>query len=154
MLLHIMRHGPAEDRAPTGRDFDRVLTSAGRGVVEKAAHLLSLGARPRLLASPYRRAQETAEIVAASAVPPLDVEEHGDLAADEGMPLALVQALATAGADAILVGHQPTVEELTRELVGRPAAPLRAGFRTAMIVTLEWAADTWRLVRVLDPHAD
>ena len=36
MRLYVMRHGPAEDRAPTGRDFDRVLTTMSPARVGKS----------------------------------------------------------------------------------------------------------------------
>jgi phosphohistidine phosphatase len=160
MRLHVMRHGPAEDRAPTGRDFDRALTRAGREVVSAAAralHQATLASPLRILSSPLRRARETAEIVAtalsAHAAHPVEVELCDDLAADAELPLALVGAARAAGADALLVGHQPTVEELVRVLVhpARPSFP--AGFRTATIVTLAPAAgDRFSLEAILDPH--
>jgi phosphohistidine phosphatase len=152
-----MRHGPAEDRAPSGRDFDRVLTRAGREVVERSARALrdardAAGTPVRLLSSPFRRAFETAHLVASAFVTPLEVQEHDDLAADAGLPLALVASLTAAGTDAILVGHQPTVEELARELL-RPASPdLRGGFRTALVLTLEHRDGSWRAAGIFDPH--
>src|SRR5512141_565765 len=124
MWLHVMRHGPAEDRSVTGRDFDRTLTREGRAVVERAARALQ-GARPsrpcRVLSSPLRRARETADLVRAALDPAearwAPVEIHDDLAADAGVPLSLVETVASDGADALLVGHQPIVEELVRLLV-------------------------------------
>jgi phosphohistidine phosphatase len=159
MLLYVMRHGPAEDRAPSGRDFDRGLTAAGREVVALVAAALHEARRPlagrpwRLLTSPFRRALETAEIVATAASPRLDVEVHEDLAAGAGVPLALVEELAEADTDVLLVGHQPTVEELTRELLHPARLPPGAGFRTASVVILERATlGGWRAGDVLDPH--
>src|SRR5262245_22665267 len=156
MRLHVMRHGPAEDRAPSGRDFDRMLTEAGREVVKRAALAFreGAGAGPlRLLASPYRRARETAEIVASSLEGAPDFELHEDLGCDAGLPLSLVRALVGEGRDALLVGHQPTVEELVRSLVHPGHVPLHAGFRTATIVTLEHEAEgRFRFAALLDPH--
>jgi phosphohistidine phosphatase len=175
MRLYVMRHGPAEDRAATGRDFDRVLTVPGRSMVTRAARALCearrpLGPRPwRVLASPFRRARETAEIVVATASaslmdadarpadpqPPgaLDVELDEDLSAGAGLPLDLVRRLAADGTDALLVGHQPTVEELARELVHPARMPLPGGFRTATILTFERIApDRWHPAAVLDPR--
>jgi phosphohistidine phosphatase len=158
MLLHVMRHGPAEDQSPSGRDFDRALTPTGREVVARAASAL-FDARAasahgvRLLTSPLLRAVQTAAIVATACKEPLQPEEHPELAAEQDMPLALVRALAVGGVDAILVGHQPTVQELVQEL-GVKGALLPGGFRTAMVVTLdvEPAAAKWRLLSVIDPH--
>jgi phosphohistidine phosphatase len=143
MRLYVMRHGPAEDRAATGRDFDRALTRAGRDVVLQVGRALR-SARDgsptalRVMSSPLRRARETAEIVAVElAFPAESVELHDDLAADAGTPLRLVGELASSGADALLVGHQPTVEELVRRLLHPLPVPLPNGFRTATIVALE-----------------
>jgi phosphohistidine phosphatase len=158
MLLYVMRHGPAEDRAPTGRDFDRALTKAGRELVLRAARALCEARRPhaprpwRLLTSPFRRALQTAEIVASVAAP-LAVEVNDDLAADAEVPLALVEELRLAGTDVILVGHQPNVEELARALVHPGRSPLRGSFGTATILTLETTLPSgWDPVALLDPH--
>jgi phosphohistidine phosphatase len=159
MRLYLMRHGPAEDHALTGRDFDRALTAAGREIVARAARALSEARRAvtagpwRVLASPFRRAHETAEIVAAMTPGAAPVELDDDLSADAPLPLDLVRRLAADGADALLVGHQPTVEELARELVHPARVPLQGGFRTAVILTFELVArDRWHLAALLDPH--
>jgi phosphohistidine phosphatase len=154
MELYVMRHGPAEDRAPTGRDSDRALTRPGRDVVAaavRALHEARAAAPLRVLASPYRRARETAELLAAhfGAEPEL----HDDLAADAGLPLALVEQLRAGGADTILIGHQPTVEELVRVLVHPAHPPFGAGFRTATIAALRRLDDRWQLRALIDPHA-
>ena len=40
MKIYIMRHGPAEDHARSGRDFDRKLTASGRARTELVAQEL------------------------------------------------------------------------------------------------------------------
>ncbi|MBN9165380.1 MAG: histidine phosphatase family protein, partial [Myxococcales bacterium] len=67
MKLYVMRHGPAEDNAPTGRDEDRALTPAGRERTRAVARaLLAADEAPlTIIASPLVRALQTAEIVAA-----------------------------------------------------------------------------------------
>jgi phosphohistidine phosphatase len=66
MELYLLRHGIAEDRAPSGRDADRRLTEEGRQKLRRVlerAH--SAGVSPSLiLSSPLKRAIETAEIAA------------------------------------------------------------------------------------------
>lgn len=161
-MLYVMRHGPAEDRARTGRDADRALTSAGRAVVTRAAHALR-SARdaglPRIVSSPLLRARETAAIVGTLAGSAgIEIELHDALGADGDLPLGLVVELARRGHDAALVGHQPMVEHLVRRLSGRSDV-VPAGFRTAMVVALELAMGsegqvTGAEVRwVVDPHA-
>ena len=158
MRLYVMRHGPAEDRAPSGRDFDRQLTPSGREVVRRVARAFqtvraaSLAAPLRILTSPRVRARETATIVRGAIVPiPSDLELHDALGGEESIPLALITAAAAAGLDTLLVGHQPTVEDLVRTLVAGPIA--LAGFPTATLVELDRAADTgvWTLVTLLNP---
>lgn len=155
MALYVMRHGPAEDRAPSGRDFDRALTPAGREVVDRAARALQarLGSAPaRVIASPYRRARETADRVTLI-LGIAEAELHDDLAADAGLPLGLVREVRAAGGEVVLIGHQPTVEELVRALV-HPARPsLGAGFRTATVAALDPDGDGFRLAGMIDPHA-
>src|SRR5665213_3672830 len=65
MRLYVMRHGPAEDQAASGRDEDRALTTSGRERVRGVARLLASEAElpSRILTSRLVRATETAEIV-------------------------------------------------------------------------------------------
>jgi phosphohistidine phosphatase len=163
MFLYVMRHGPAEDRGPTGRDFDRRLTDDGRSIVERAASelLRHRGSRvARVLSSPRVRAAQTAEIVRRLAGPPGGAIELRDELAEEDPPLDLVHEVATAGADALLVGHQPTVELLVRSLVpagldASRGSPLAPGFSTAMIAVLTprgALGQGYQLDQVLDPR--
>jgi phosphohistidine phosphatase len=66
MEIYLLRHGIAEEGRLGGHDADRALTAEGRDKLKrvlKRAH--DAGVRPGLiLASPYRRAWETAEIAA------------------------------------------------------------------------------------------
>ena len=76
-----MRHGPAEDQAATGRDFDRKLTSSGRARTEVAAHELGRWERPkRVISSPLVRTIETAEVVMAALGLTFELETREELA--------------------------------------------------------------------------
>ncbi len=160
-----MRHGPAEDQAPSGRDFDRRLTSHGRSVVERVAREMVRRKLPisRIVASPLARARQTAERVSAiieEPGQPLVVETHDDLA--EGWGEGLLRELLAfdagpSGAPATLVvGHQPTVEIVVRHVLGRAGGRLSLvhGFATATVVTLDLAADGGaRLLGAIEPAA-
>ena len=174
MLLYVMRHGPAEDRAATGLDVDRALTEEGRARVRRVAEELRelRGGAPiaRVLASPLLRARETAEIAAElglieAGAAGAEVELHEDLTLDADPPVALVAARGAGGADALLIGHQPSMEALVRELAPEPASslassPLAAGFCTGMVVALEPtpgegtppAPLRWQVRLVIDPR--
>lgn len=131
-----MRHGPAEDQAPTGRDFDRVLSPEGRERVRHVAdELLRHGEIPtRILSSPLARALETARIVAGILGVTEPIEEHDELVpGGDGEPLA--RRLLAEGADGVLlVSHEPSTSYLAARLLPGWVRP----FETAMVLGLEW----------------
>jgi phosphohistidine phosphatase len=178
MILYVMRHGPAEDQALSGRDADRKLTQDGRELVGLAARELSRQASAstsvsvaRIVASPFARARETAEIVrthVSSVSPEVDLELREELVPDDVPPLRLVRELVGLEGGSLIVGHQPGLEQLVRSLLdSKERVALPFGFRTAMIAGLELdtaselssaGADPvglgrWRLRMMLDPRA-
>ncbi len=132
MKLYVMRHGPAEDDSPTGRDADRALTSAGRDRTRSVARALVEGgeAPVAILSSPLVRAVQTAEIVAAaSGVEQIDVRRE---MAPGGDSLGLVAELVRAARKRVMVvGHEPDLSMLIHRLVG--ATP-EHGMLKAMVV--------------------
>ena len=129
-----MRHGPAEDQAPTGRDFDRKLTSSGRARTELAAHELGRWERPkRVISSPLVRTVETAEVLIAALGLDFDLETREELAPG-GDGLHLLGELASQGAKRVIViGHEPDVSSLAALLLPSWAR----SFDKAMIVGLK-----------------
>jgi phosphohistidine phosphatase len=117
--LYVMRHGPAEDSAPSGKDFDRALTTSGRArvrsVVEELARREEL---PRfIISSPLIRALQTAEIVAAVARPEEQVSVRREMAPG-GDAHGLVRELLDAGRRRVMVvGHEPDVSSLVAQLL-------------------------------------
>ncbi|KAF1010929.1 MAG: Phosphohistidine phosphatase SixA [Pseudomonas fluorescens] len=108
MTLWVLRHGEAEGHAPT--DAERNLTVHGREeVLRSAAHLIG---RPlkAIIASPYVRAQQTAQLVreALGFVP--EIHTVPWLTPDSN-PLQVLDKLETAD-DVLLVSHQPLVGNL------------------------------------------
>ncbi len=152
--LLIMRHGQAGPGTP---DASRALTAQGQ---EEAACMAAWLAgrddldhsRLRLLASPYRRAQQTAEVVAKALH--CELETLSIITPDDS-PLAVVDWLLEldGGALLLLVSHMPLVGALTGllvegRLVGGP------GFPTAAIAELEadvLAAGCARMTRLTSP---
>jgi phosphohistidine phosphatase len=133
--LYIMRHGPAEDHAPTGRDFDRKLTPAGRARTELVARELARREEEpkRIVSSPLARTIETAEVVIRALKLDLAAESSEELAPG-GNALALVRQLAAAGARRVmLVGHEPDVSRLAASLL----PDWSHGFDKAMVVGLK-----------------
>ncbi len=153
MHLYLMRHGPAEDESPSGRDQDRVLSEEGKEVVrtivtqwraDAADKLLQRKAPHRIFTSPYPRAKETAAMVGAAFN--LQVEEDGTLALDDDA-LSLVRRLEREEVShAILVGHEPDLSRLYFNLTGDGTTFQRGTVvaltatrnETGMRYTLEW----------------
>lgn len=151
MNLYIMRHGPAEDHASTGRDEDRALTHAGRDRVRGVAHELGKkGEAPeRIVSSPLVRALQTATIVSAAAKRPAPTETRIELVPG-GDTRRLVRELVDEGASSVmLVGHEPELSSLARQLAG---AAVLYGLQKAMVIGIRVEPDgTSELRFVLDP---
>jgi len=114
MELYLVRHGIAQDRDAEGvsSDADRALTKEGKARTREVARgLRARGVRPaRIGTSPYRRAEETARILAKELLSP---PASGRRAHGEGRPespLAVCEFLAPAGARQ---QAGATVEQLT-----------------------------------------
>lgn len=144
-----MRHGPAEDSSPTGRDGDRALTPEGRERTRAVAKtLLDEGEQPlAIISSPLVRALQTAEIVAAETNLTQRVRDAkgvgGSTGAVEvrremapgGDMLGLVRELSKAGRKRVMVvGHEPDLSMLVSQLVGRH---LDNGFLKSMVVGIK-----------------
>lgn len=127
MDLYILRHGIAVERSASRfrKDYDRPLSREGKAKLQRITKAfrkldLSIGL---ILASPYLRARQTAEIVAHA----LDLEDKLqflDQLGAESNPRELVEELTrVAGAPErlLLVGHEPLLSATISLLVsGRP----------------------------------
>lgn len=150
-----MRHGAAEDIAPTGHDADRRLTPAGRATVRRVAVALRQQATvaPRIVvSSPYARATETAEIVRAIVCPDGDALAIEPDLVPNGSAYDLVLRIARRGVPALLVGHQPNIEAVARSL-SAPAGTRWPGFRTSTVVILDAGGQPppFRFAGAIDP---
>jgi phosphohistidine phosphatase len=135
--LYILRHGPAEDHAFSGRDFDRALTASGRERVRDVGRALHEANEAPLLilSSPLVRALQTAEIVASMAKVAAPIDVRPELAPG-GEARALVDELLASAKTSdrvMLVGHEPDLADLASTLSGRTFS---AGLQKAMVVGL------------------
>jgi phosphohistidine phosphatase len=154
MRLYVMRHGPAEDAAPSGVDADRALTPVGRDRVRSVAkELAAAGEEPlHIVTSPLVRAVQTAEIVAITTKLSDrggNVEVHREVAPG-GDSVKLAYRLAVEGAKRVmLVGHEPDLSALLATLLGDFSRPMEK----AMVVAIQPVAAGVRpkLRFVLDP---
>ncbi len=150
--LLIMRHGEAGPGSP---DAERELTPRGLQQVRRVAQWLSRRddlAGLRLLASPYRRARQSAAVLGESLG--VEVETLSIITPDDS-PHAVADWLLELpqGRPLMLVSHMPLVGALAGVLVeGREDGGL--GFPTAAVAELEadiWAAGCARLARFVTP---
>jgi phosphohistidine phosphatase len=122
-----VRHAIAEDRGPAWPDDSlRPLTDDGaKRWRRQAAGLATIGARPDLiLTSPFTRARQTADLLAAAFPKKPKVIELPALQAGV-KPRDVLRALEADGrvASLALVGHEPGLGELAALLVGFKTPP-------------------------------
>lgn len=115
MELILVRHGIAE---ATGggvrRDRDRRLTEEGVLRTRQAAQgLREISCMPSvILSSPYARAKETADVLAAVLTPPGGVEIMDALAAGDGARQVVRGVAKRPEPVVMLVGHMPDMSEI------------------------------------------
>ncbi|MDU8608619.1 phosphohistidine phosphatase SixA [Pseudomonas syringae group sp. 247E2] len=110
MKVWVLRHGEAQSRARS--DAERELTAHGREEVLKSAVHLSDKSVQRIIASPYVRAQQTAELVRQSLGFNDPVVTVPWLTPDSSPREVLLQLDRLGVDEVLLVSHQPLVGEL------------------------------------------
>ena len=145
--LCLLRHAKAVPHG-TMNDFDRVLAERGRSdMALLALRLAALDPAPDLaLVSPAARTRETWALAGLPRVP-VRIEEAIYEASERAL-LRLVQALPEKVQFAVLVGHNPGLEDFAASLRA-PEHPLRS-LPTAGLVLAEWDVPHWRDVRAGD----
>jgi phosphohistidine phosphatase len=145
--LTLMRHGDAQWKDPEVEDFVRPLNRRGSSESEAMGRrLIELALVPDcIMASPARRAQQTAEIVARElglATRSIHFEEALYLA---GAPeiLRLARAFGPRVPHLMIVGHNPGISELASLLA--PMADV-GGLATAALCTITFDTDQWSAV--------
>jgi phosphohistidine phosphatase len=120
MEIYLLRHGIAENGRPGGRDSDRALTAEGQEKLRrvlKRAH--QAGVQPGvILASPYRRAVETAEIAAEALEYRGEIVKTQWLVPDASPQQAWNDICSRRSEPAILLAsHEPLMSSLTAFLL-------------------------------------
>ncbi len=140
--VYLVRHAEA---AAGGSDFDRRLTATGRtsfsDLVQAIGPKLAVA---RVLASPFRRAHETADILAhavGAAAEPCE-----DLASGHAGGRELLALARESGPGAALVGHNPEVAEALSIAAGK-SVPVPPG----TIAALDLSGPAPRLLWVRSP---
>lgn len=122
MRLYFMRHAAAVDIGEKGvtRDADRMLSGEGirkTKAVSKGLKTVLETPLARIIASPFARAKQTAEIVARAIARDVRVELRDSLKPN-GRPAAVIARLrAQPETPTLLVGHMPDLSLLAAALV-------------------------------------
>jgi len=140
--LILIRHAKSDWNTPGLADFDRPLNERGyRDAPIMGARLKASGILPdRILSSPARRAQSTAECIAAALdFPCAQIDWRQELyLADTSTMLQIIQQTADNTATLALVAHNPGISMLAAALCG-----ISISMPTCAIVRLECAGDHW-----------
>jgi phosphohistidine phosphatase len=138
MEIYLLRHGIAEDQAPTGKDSDRRLTEEGREKLHRVlerAH--KAGVAPALiLSSPLKRAIETAEIAAQELGYDGEILRVPSLTPDSSPPSVWAEIRTHRNtASVLLAGHEPLFSALVAYLLGSSRAMVV--FRKGALVRID-----------------
>ncbi len=142
MMLYLMRHGPAVEPDTPGfrNDADRALTHKGRRQVRKVARAiveLELDL-DLILSSPYVRARQTAEIVAATLKLKKQLKYSNALAVggDAALLLRQLERMKPMPKALQLVGHEPYLSQLMSVLLTGDAR-MNVDFKKSGLCALE-----------------
>ena len=146
--LHVLRHAKsswAEDDQP---DRERPLAPRGRKAARRvAAYIRDRAVKPDLvLCSPAERTRQTLELIQPELGDGVEVLlEDGLYGATANQLLDRLRRLPDGAANAMIVGHNPGVQELVVLLArdGALRARARGHFPTAALATLELPVDAW-----------
>ncbi len=151
--LYLLRHAKSSWDDPRRPDHERPLAPRGiRDAERLARHLAAVTPRPDLLfCSSALRARQTLEPIAQSLRgAPVKIEDALYLAAWTDL-LDRIHLVPGRDRAVLLVGHNPGMEELARQLAGAGPAALRQRlaekFPTGALATLAVPFGSWRSLR-------
>jgi phosphohistidine phosphatase len=154
--LILLRHG-ASEWADNGReDSDRPLTETGYAECRRVAHWLNTHdlAPDHALVSSALRTRQSWELVRDNLQRPPSFDVHDDLyLAAPGTLLARIGALPNSAETALVIAHNPGVEELARMLAGpspddAAIRDLMRGYPAAGLALFTVESDAWDQVTV------
>ena len=152
--LTLLRHAKSGYDDPLLRDFDRPLNDRGRRAAMKGGPLRGAAIRrgdmpdfALVFASPAVRVRQTIEGLEAGMNRPLaPVYEQRIYLSSSATLIELCAGFSDEFSDAMLVGHNPGLEDLLLELVppgGKLRAEAELKYPTATLARLDIAIDRW-----------
>jgi phosphohistidine phosphatase len=132
---------------------ERPLSDTGRREVSQVAELLGqMGvAVDRIVHSGKPRAKQTAEILAHTVLPRIELETAADLNPNDPVG-PWVERVSRLNDDTMLVGHLPFMGKLASTLVAGPQGPNVVAFHAGSVACLERSdGGTWTIIAVVNP---
>lgn len=151
MKLYLVRHGEA---LPKDVDPDRGLSEQGAMDVARIASFLSnAGVKvSQVIHSGKRRAEQTAELLAAAVTPGKKAEAMPGLD-PLYPPEGLAQKATEWNEDVMVVGHLPFMDKLVARLLTGSATPGLVAFGAASVLCLErQEAGSWKVIWMFGPE--
>lgn len=150
-LLYVLRHAKAEREAPSGGDFDRPLAERGRNDAARLGKTFKTSAMilpDAILASSAKRTRETAERLSAQWPKPPSIRTDDTLyLAPAARLMDAVRALPDTAQSAMIVGHNPGMEEFAALLANKVPSPafyrMRDNFATCALASFEISVESW-----------
>lgn len=154
LTLAILRHAKSSWEAPGQADFDRPLSPRGsKAAPLMGRHMREIGLAPDLvLCSPALRTRQTAALALAAFGEPRPRIAYDraiyEATADDLM--ARLAQLPSRVRHALLIGHNPGLQDLVLALAGRPLPQAQAWLEekmpTAALVVMDLDAESWNTV--------
>jgi phosphohistidine phosphatase len=151
--LTLLRHAKSSWDDAVQRDFDRPLNAKGRrAAASMGRHLRGEGVTfDHLVASPAVRVGETLDGFSSGyGRLPKVVEDRRIYLASAATLLEVVRELPGAAEAALLVGHNPGLEDLVLMLVpdgGEPRGAVEEKYPTASVAVMRFAVEDWADVK-------
>lgn len=148
--LYLLRHANSPSNSSGSEDFDRPLDAVGRAEADAVTRYLAVSeAAPGvILCSAAQRTRETLCSAVATFRHDYTVRiERALYLADASAILARVTALPRDSRSCMLIGHNPSCQQLARMLAGEGPVDLmgklRAGFPTAAVAEITFDETDW-----------
>lgn len=144
--LLVMRHAKSDWGRSGLEDFDRPLNGRGLDDAPRMGRVLAkAGTVPdRVVASPARRAQQTADLVAKGCGFGGEIDWETALYGAPGSAwIETVRKLPEKAGTVLLIAHSPGIEEAAALWLGGRGGRVRLRFPTGAIACIESTADRW-----------
>ncbi len=142
--LYLVRHAEAEGMGSCQCDFDRPLNARGkRNAMKMGQRLKARGDIPlAIISSPALRAVQTSELIATEIGFPIDMIVLRETIYEAGVSdlLEIIQSLGDSIHSAMIIGHNPSIGWLIRQLSGEQVA----NAPTCCIATLQTFSSRWK----------